>query len=344
MRACGGTWIAHGSGTADRETVDRDDKIARSAGRARLHAAAGLDHARKSRTAIITVLPMKAFGRCAISLSCGRSSARATGGCTKRSTSASPMPSPSEAKTEDPIVLVQDYHFALAPRMIRAAPAESDHHHVLAYPMAQRGNLRHLPLEGTNSRRACSAAASLAFTPSFTATISSRRSTASSKAASTASTQRSRRAAMRRWCGPIRSPSNGRQRRWQASRRSPTAGCRCVQALGICRRTPNWPSASSASTTPKAFWTACARSTSCCTANRTWKGKLTFVQVAAPTRSKLASYSALQTEAVALADDINARHGDGAYQPIRLLDPASRARRGVRAVPRRRCVHRQQPA
>ena len=22
MRACGGTWIAHGSGTADRETVD----------------------------------------------------------------------------------------------------------------------------------------------------------------------------------------------------------------------------------------------------------------------------------------------------------------------------------
>ncbi|MDP1584205.1 MAG: trehalose-6-phosphate synthase, partial [Bradyrhizobium sp.] len=27
IRACGGTWIAHGSGNADRETVDRDDKI-----------------------------------------------------------------------------------------------------------------------------------------------------------------------------------------------------------------------------------------------------------------------------------------------------------------------------
>ena len=26
MRACGGTWIAHGSGTADRETVDRNDR------------------------------------------------------------------------------------------------------------------------------------------------------------------------------------------------------------------------------------------------------------------------------------------------------------------------------
>ena len=28
MRACGGTWIAHGSGTADRETVDAQDRIA----------------------------------------------------------------------------------------------------------------------------------------------------------------------------------------------------------------------------------------------------------------------------------------------------------------------------
>ena len=27
MRACGGTWIAHGSGSADRETVDRSDRI-----------------------------------------------------------------------------------------------------------------------------------------------------------------------------------------------------------------------------------------------------------------------------------------------------------------------------
>lgn len=28
MRACGGTWIAHGSGSADRETVDSDDRVA----------------------------------------------------------------------------------------------------------------------------------------------------------------------------------------------------------------------------------------------------------------------------------------------------------------------------
>src|SRR5690606_42131127 len=27
MRACGGTWIAHGSGSADRHTVDENDRI-----------------------------------------------------------------------------------------------------------------------------------------------------------------------------------------------------------------------------------------------------------------------------------------------------------------------------
>ncbi|HTV35606.1 MAG TPA: trehalose-6-phosphate synthase [Xanthobacteraceae bacterium] len=50
-----------------------------------------------------------------------------------------------------------------------------------------------------------------------------------------------------------------------------------------------------------------------------WKGKFVFVQIAAPTRSKLAAYSALQKEASELADEINARHGSEAYKPIFLV-------------------------
>jgi len=50
-----------------------------------------------------------------------------------------------------------------------------------------------------------------------------------------------------------------------------------------------------------------------------WKNKFVFVQVAAPTRTKLATYSALQTEAAELARDINERHGNAAYQPILLI-------------------------
>jgi trehalose 6-phosphate synthase len=50
-----------------------------------------------------------------------------------------------------------------------------------------------------------------------------------------------------------------------------------------------------------------------------WKSRLTFVQVAAPTRSKLAAYSGLQQEAAELVDEINARHGSASYRPIVLI-------------------------
>jgi trehalose 6-phosphate synthase len=50
-----------------------------------------------------------------------------------------------------------------------------------------------------------------------------------------------------------------------------------------------------------------------------WKEHFTFIQVAAPTRSKLLGYRTLQDEALALAQDINDRHGTGSYQPIRLI-------------------------
>eukprot|EP01034_Spumella_vulgaris_P016201 gene16201-20706_t len=50
-----------------------------------------------------------------------------------------------------------------------------------------------------------------------------------------------------------------------------------------------------------------------------WRDRFTFIQVAAPTRSKLASYSRLQEEALALAEEINARHGRNGYKPILLV-------------------------
>ncbi len=50
-----------------------------------------------------------------------------------------------------------------------------------------------------------------------------------------------------------------------------------------------------------------------------WRGRLAFIQAAAPTRSKLDSYSSLQADAEALAADVNARHGTAGYQPIHLV-------------------------
>lgn len=50
-----------------------------------------------------------------------------------------------------------------------------------------------------------------------------------------------------------------------------------------------------------------------------WLGKLVFIQVVAPTRTKLASYATLQADAIRLTEEINARHGNESYKPILLV-------------------------
>ena len=118
IRACGGTWIAHGSGSADRETADPEDKIgvppdAPSYTLRRIwitdEEQDGYYYGLANEGLwplchIVFVRPQfwesdwqqyeKINARFADAVA-------------------------EEAKTEDPIVLVQDYHFALAPRMIR---------------------------------------------------------------------------------------------------------------------------------------------------------------------------------------------------------------------------------
>jgi trehalose-6-phosphate synthase len=50
-----------------------------------------------------------------------------------------------------------------------------------------------------------------------------------------------------------------------------------------------------------------------------WRGKLTFLQVAAPSRSKLPAYQALQRQTIAEMERINARFATAGWQPIVLL-------------------------
>jgi len=50
-----------------------------------------------------------------------------------------------------------------------------------------------------------------------------------------------------------------------------------------------------------------------------WIGRFVFVQVAAPTRTKLAAYQQLETETRALVEAINARFGTADWKPIHLL-------------------------
>ena len=118
MRACSGTWIAHGSGSADREVVDGDDHVAVPPDKPaysirRIWLSAEEEAGYYSGFAneglwplchIAHVRPTFRSSDWAHYVNVNRKFAKAVA---------------AEAKTKAPIVLVQDYHFALLPRMIR---------------------------------------------------------------------------------------------------------------------------------------------------------------------------------------------------------------------------------
>jgi trehalose 6-phosphate synthase len=118
MRACSGTWIAHGNGTADRDVVDKHDRVAvppenpayqirrvwltaeEEAGYYYGFANEGL----WPLCHIAHVRPTFRSGDWTQYVAVNRKFAQAV---------------VSESRTKNPIVLVQDYHFALLPNMIR---------------------------------------------------------------------------------------------------------------------------------------------------------------------------------------------------------------------------------
>ena len=118
MRACSGTWIAHGSGSADRDVVDKHDRVAvppeKPAYRIRRvwltpEEEAGYYYGFANEGLwplchIAHVRPIFRSSDWAHYVTVNRRFAEAVA---------------DEAKTKDPIVLVQDYHFALLPSMIR---------------------------------------------------------------------------------------------------------------------------------------------------------------------------------------------------------------------------------
>jgi trehalose 6-phosphate synthase len=118
MRACSGTWIAHGSGSADRETVDRFDRVDVPPGHPTY------------RIRRIWLTPEEeagyygGFANEGLWPLCHIAHVRPT--FRKRDWDFYQTVNARfadavvrESATDDPIVLVQDYHFALLPRMIR---------------------------------------------------------------------------------------------------------------------------------------------------------------------------------------------------------------------------------
>jgi len=316
MRACGGTWIAHGSGSADRETVDSQDRIMVPPARPaytlrRVWISEEEQDGYYYGFANEGLWPLChiAFVRPAF-----RESDWA---CYERINQRFAQAVAEEARTEDPIVLVQDYHFALAPRMIRQL-----------LPKATIVTFWHIPWPNAETFGICPwkerilegllGSSVIGFHTQFHCNnffetvdrfIESRidRETA-------AVTFGGQDTKVRPYPISIAWPPKALEGQ------PPVADCRAAvrERLGLA------PDACLAVGIERFDYTKGILDRMravdvLLTGKPEWKGRFTFVQVAAPTRSKLATYSQLQQEALQLAGDINARHGDGDYQPIRLV-------------------------
>ena len=118
MRACSGTWIAHGSGTADKDSVDRNDRVpvppsnpAYTLRRVWLSKEEEKGYyygfANEGLWPLCHIAHVRPVFRSSDWEQYVAVNQRFADAVVK------------EARTDDPVVLVQDYHFALLPRMVR---------------------------------------------------------------------------------------------------------------------------------------------------------------------------------------------------------------------------------
>ncbi|MEP6960765.1 MAG: trehalose-6-phosphate synthase [Acidobacteriota bacterium] len=118
MRACSGVWVAHGSGSADRETVDRSDHVRVPPGEESYHIRRVWLTEEEQRGYYYGIANEGLWPLCHVAHA--RPMFRAADWrqyCIVNQKFADAVC--SEVDSDDPIILVKDYHFSLAPAMIR---------------------------------------------------------------------------------------------------------------------------------------------------------------------------------------------------------------------------------
>ncbi len=316
MRACSGVWVAHGSGSADRETVDADDTVRVPPGEeSYLVRRVWLSEAEEDGyyygfsneglwplCHVAHTRPLFRAEDWAHYVTVNQRFADAV--C-------------EEVDTDDPVVLVQDYHFALAPRMIRRELPKATiitFWHI-PWPNAERvgicpwreeliSGLLGSSIVGFHTQQHCNN-----FVDTVDAFMESRidRET-------TAIVQAGHRTLIRPYPISIEWPV-----RWLRDA-PPIDECRdsvrrelglpadALLGVGIDRLdyTKGIEERLSAVDQMLARYPEL-------------RGKFTFAQLAAPSRTKIPHYRELNERIEALAADINGRWGSGAYRPIALL-------------------------
>ncbi len=312
-RTCGGTWIAHGSGSADRETVDEHDRIAvpPASPEYRLRRVWLSDEELEGYyfgaaneglwplCHIVFVRPTFRESDWERYRAVNRRFAEAV---------------VAEATCEDPIVLVQDYHFALLPRMIREklprATIITFWH--IPWPNAETfgicpwrkeivEGLLGSSILGFHTRQHCNN-----FIEAADRFIESRIDREQlSVTLGGADTL------IRPYPISIEWPPSA------LAGQKPVEDCRAAvrERLGL------GPDVRLAVGIERFDYTKgildrMAAVDDLFTRRPDWKERLVFLQAAAPTRSSLEAYSNLQADAIRLAETINAKHGTANWRPI----------------------------
>ena len=313
MRACGGVWIAHGSGSADRESVDRNDRVAvppdnpaYSLRRVWLSEEEQDGYYYGFANEGMWPLCHVAFVRPIF-----RESDWAHYVAVNRRFADAVV---QEAQREDPIVLVQDYHFAMLPRMIREQ-----------LPRATIITFWHIPWPNSETFSICPwreqiidcllGSSILGFHTRFhcnnflegvdrfmESRIDRERNSVTLAGLETL---------VRSYPISIEWPPAA------LARQAPVAECRraVIERFGLKPDVRIAVGIERFDYTKGIVDRMIAVQTLLDRAPE-WRGKLVFLQAAAPTRSKLESYSSLQSEAIKTADAINAKYGEGDYKPI----------------------------
>jgi trehalose 6-phosphate synthase len=316
MRACGGTWIAHGSGSADRQTVDENDHIAvppaapaYTLRRVWLSAEEQNGYYYGLSNEGLWPLCHVAFVRPAFR----EEDWIQYQAVNERFADAVVQ----EAKQDDPIVLVQDYHFALLPRLIRQRLPKATIITFWHIPWANSETFGIFPwreqlvdgllgstILGFHTRFHCNN-----FIEAVDRFMESRidRETATV-------TFRGHDTMIRAYPISIEWPPAA------LAEQRPVRECRDAVrqrfslppdtriAVGIERFDYT-----------KGIIDRIRAIDDLLTWQPQWRGKFVFIQAAAPTRGELESYSTLQAEAMHLAEEVNARHSVDGFAPIRLI-------------------------
>lgn len=316
MRACGGTWVAHGSGSADRESVDKNDRIRVPPG-AEAYSLRRIWLSEEEQAGYYYGFANEGiWPLCHISFvrpNFREADWQAYRAVNERFADAVV----EEAKGGSPIILVQDYHFALLPRMLRER-----------LPGAIVVTFWHIPWPNPETFSICPWKAEIVqgllgssvlgfhtqfhcnnFLETVDRFVESRidRERASV-------TLGGHETIVRPYPISIEWPPAA------LANQPPIPQCRASvrERFGLGQETRLAVGVERFDYT-KGILDRLRAVDELLSRHPEWLGQFVLIQAAAPTRGKLPAYRALQDEAEALAQKINEKHGDAQYQPIKLV-------------------------